>query len=706
MSTTYNRREFIRRMAGVGAGAAVGLGTLGESCPREEAAPARPNILFVLTDDLRWDALSCLGHPFVRTPNLDRLAAEGVRFANAFVTLSLCSPSRACYLTGTYAHTHGVTVNDRNDPDPAQPTFPQLLQGAGYETAYVGKWHCAPRQDPRPGFDYWLSFRGQGKYVNPDLNENGRDFQAEGYMTDLLTDYAVNWLRQRWEGVALPTPRPFCLYLAHKAVHGPFTPAERHQDRFAGVEIAKPESFDDTFAGKPEWLRAGIVRGEQRDQWMANRDKSIPAEIPPGKWDPRAKGRLDYYRTLLAVDESVGRVLKTLEELGQLDSTVVVFASDNGFFHGEHRRGDKRLMYEESIRIPLLLRYPPLARPGRVVEPMALNVDLAPTFLDLAGVPIPDAMQGRSLRPLLTEENPDWRTSFLYEYFQEGWLPGVPTMLGVRTERWKYVTYPAIDDLDELYDLEADPHELRNLAEDPAHRETLQTMQQELERLRQETGYSERRPQRVDRPAQLVLHYSFDEDTPEQVRDASGRGHHGTLHGTQTVAGRTGQARRFRGKDWIEVPKSARLDPTEKPWSVEAWIQREAEDGVILAHGGQSHGYTLFLQGGRLACGVRIAGGLALCVGNRPVPPEWTHVAAVLDGSRKITLYLNGEPAGTAEAGGFIATDPHESMQIGADTGTTVGDYKAPFGFVGLIDEVKVYDGELSAEQVRKGYRP
>jgi len=475
MHERITRREALRRMALAG-----GALALGASLPSAARAGERPNVVVILIDDLRWDAMSCAGHPFVRTPHIDRIAAEGARFVNAFVTTSLCSPSRANFLTSTYAHVNGVRTNEGQEFGPRLRHFPALLRDEGYDTAYVGKWHMRPDANPRPGFDYWLSFKGQGVYVDPPLNENGRDFKAKGYMTDLLTDYAVGWLQR-------PRSRPFCLYLAHKAVHGPFTPAPRHANLYRDVEMPKPASFDDTLADKPEWIRAMTVRGARREEWLKNKDIPVPPSIPPAKWNPRDQGRLDYYRTLAAVDDSVGKVLDTLGQMGVLDSTVVIFAGDNGFFQGEHRRGDKRLMYEESIRIPLLMRYPRLIRAGGLPDPMILNIDLAPTLLEIAGIEAPQYMQGRSFRPLLAGGPYRPRSAFLYEYYQEEWLPGIPTMFGVRTPRWKYITYPEIRDIDELYNLERDPHEMRNLALDPLYAPELRVMKEELARLQRET---------------------------------------------------------------------------------------------------------------------------------------------------------------------------------------------------------------------------
>jgi N-acetylglucosamine-6-sulfatase len=450
------------------------------------AAPAkRPNFVFILVDDLRWDAMSCAGHPFVRTPNVDRIAANGVRFTNAFVTLSLCAPSRATFLTGIYDHANGIPTNEGQELDPSKfTTYPQLLQKAGYETAFIGKWHQGPTAEPRPGFDYWLSFRGQGAYLDPQLNENGRTFKAQGYVTDLLTQAAADFLKR-------PRNKPFSLCLWHKAIHGPFTPAERHKDLYKDVELPEPASFRDTFEGKPVWQRA-LVRPGGKAKDAAH--EPVPPSVAPEPWNPRNAARLDYYRTLAAVDESVGRILTTLKETGQLDKTVVIFASDNGFFIGEHRRGDKRLAYEESLRIPLLMCGPGVASPGSTRDQMVLNIDMAPTILDMAGVKASGQTQGRSFKAILAGEKPDWRNSFLFEYYQEGWLPRIPTLVGVRTTDWKYVTYPTIKDIDELYDLKKDPNEMHNLANDPAARDRLDRMKAELARLKKETGYTLSQP--------------------------------------------------------------------------------------------------------------------------------------------------------------------------------------------------------------------
>ncbi|MHC4681901.1 MAG: sulfatase family protein, partial [Planctomycetota bacterium] len=417
----------------------------------------RPNIVFILTDDQRYDAMSCAGHPWLKTPHMDRLAKEGVLFKNAFVTTSLCSPSRGSFLTGCYAHTHEVFANSRKDPNPSVAMFPQLLQQAGYETAFIGKWHMAASNSPRAGFDHWVSFSGQGNYNKNKLNVDGKPVRSETYVTDELTSYAIEFLRKR-------RSRPFMLYLSHKAVHAPFTPAKRHANLYSDVEIKSQHNPKDNLQTKPPWGR--------------KMDKNWKTQI------------LSYFQSLVAVDESLGRVLDTLEEINALDDTAVIFSSDNGYFHGEHGgMWDKRAAYEPSMRIPLIMRYPKLTGRGTHCEELALNIDLAPTILELAAVPIPGAMQGQSWLDALRGR--PGRASFLYEYFQEGDRRFKrPTVLAVRTKRWKYVTYPLDSSLiSELYDLQTDPAELNNLIGDPKYAGTLEEMKNELEKLKRQTGF-------------------------------------------------------------------------------------------------------------------------------------------------------------------------------------------------------------------------
>jgi len=444
-------------------------------------APAtrRPNIIFVLGDDVRWDDLGCTGHPFVKTPHIDRLAAEGACFRNAFVTTPICSPSRASFLTGLYASAHGIVDNtDRSPASHRLITFPLLLRKAGYHSGYVGKWHMGVDDSPRPGFDHWVGIRGQGEYFDPEINENGKVRRVPGYVTDIFNDYAVRFIRQ-------PRRNPFVLYLAHKAVHpnvtqhadgsvtpigaGGFTPAPRHTHLYENIPVPRRAN-----AGRPPLDKPALRR-------------SIPGVAPlstaTGTRDETIRNRL---RLLAAVDEGVGRIFEALEQTGELDNTILVFAGDNGYFYGEHCLSEeRRLAYEESIRIPLLVRYPGAVKPRTEIDGLALNVDLAPTLLDYAGAPGP-RMHGRSLRPLLERRGGAWRDSFLIQYYSDTVMPRVRNMgyEAVRTRTSKYIHYTELNGMDELYDLERDPYELDNLALHSGAGSRMSRMQAELRRVR------------------------------------------------------------------------------------------------------------------------------------------------------------------------------------------------------------------------------
>src|SRR5215475_7814825 len=374
------------------------------------ASDSRPNIVFILIDDLRWDELGCAGHPYIRTPNIDRIAKEGALFRNAFMTTPICSPSRASFLTGKFAHTHGITDNvDRAAASHRLVTFPALLHSAGYETAFIGKWHMGNDDSPRPGFDRWVSFKGQGAYLNPDINDDGKAVKPAGYITDLLNGYAVEFIKRRRD-------KPFLVYLAHKAIHPEstqnndgsvnladserFIPAERHMNLFAGKTIPRRLNAMRAPAGKPA-LERRIGDLPPLGAGTATSDEAI----------------LGRQRALMAIEDGVGEIFRALKETGQLDKTVIVFTSDNGYFYGEHGLSiERRLAYEESIRMPLLVRYPKVIKAGTVRNELALNIDLAPTLLSMTRLPIPSDMEGRSLVPLLKGERTKWRNAFLIEY--------------------------------------------------------------------------------------------------------------------------------------------------------------------------------------------------------------------------------------------------------------------------------------------------
>jgi arylsulfatase A-like enzyme len=427
------------------------------------------NIIFILADDHRYDAMGFMNKiPGLQTPGMDRMAREGCHIKNAFVTTALCSPSRASILTGQYAHTHTVVDNDAPLPEGLK-FFPQYLQQKGYSTAFFGKWHMGHSDDqPQPGFDHWLSFRGQGVYYNPEFNINGKRVKQpdSSYTTDLLTDHAINWMKDQNK------KKPFFVYLSHKGVHAEFYPAKRHRGKYANLEIISPPSMYLTatdsskmfgkftapsstvnFRDIPEWVR------KQRYSWHGV-DYMYHGTIVYDDFYRR------YLETLQAVDESIERVINWVKENGMADNTMVVYMGDNGFSFGEHGLIDKRHAYEESMRVPLLCWAPGFIKPNSILEQMVLNVDIAPTFLDLAGIKTPAQMQGRSFAPLLQRKNIDWRKQVFYEYYWEAAFPSTPTIFAVRNDRYKYIYNHGVWDINELYDLAEDPYEMNNLIRD------------------------------------------------------------------------------------------------------------------------------------------------------------------------------------------------------------------------------------------------
>jgi N-acetylglucosamine-6-sulfatase len=429
---------------------------------------ARPrNILVVLTDDHRYDAMGFMrSQSFGETPTLDRLAREGVHVRNAFVTTALCSPSRASIFTGLYAHQHRVV--DNNHPvDPGLIFYPQYLQRAGYETAFIGKWHMGTEgDDPQRGFDHWVSFKGQGHYLPhaDGLNVNGRHVPQRGYITDELTDYALDWLRQR------PKDRPWMMHLAHKAVHSEFIPAERHRGRYDHETFRPPATMakDGPHAqGHPRWVQ------DQRNSWHGV-DFPYQGTLDIGTYYKR------YMETLLAVDEGLARIMDLLAERGELDDTLILYLGDNGFMFGEHGLIDKRTAYEESMRIPMLVRCPALFSGGRVIDQVVANIDIAPTLLAVAGLAAPAHMEGANALPLLRGESAPWRSEFLYEYYWERNFPQTPTVHALREDRYKYVHFHGIWDIDELYDLHTDPQESDNLLARPGHEDLAARMSERL----------------------------------------------------------------------------------------------------------------------------------------------------------------------------------------------------------------------------------
>lgn len=454
----------------------------------------RPNIVYIMTDDHATQMMSAYDNLRAATPNLDRIGEEGIRFRNSFCTNSLCAPARATLLTGKYSHRNGQYGN-REIFDGSQRTFPKLLREAGYETAMIGKWHL--RSEPT-GFDYWNVLPGQGAYRDPVLIEMGNEKKHQGYVTDIITDLAIDWVKQR------DKTRPFYLSYHHKAPHAQWVPKADYDRLWENEFIPYPENYDDDESGRARPVRDAA---NQLVPDMIQRWKAFGAAM--NKEDPGdLRGRAlkdwlyqqyvkDYMRVMVSVDENVGRFMDFLKSEGLDENTVVIYTSDNGMFIGDHGRFDKRLMDEESLRIPLVIRYPKLVKPGRVTDLFALNVDYAPTILDLAGVAVPPDMQGRSLRPILAGEEPaGWRTRFYYHYYEhpDFQFQDVPPHYGIRTERYKLIHYYPTEKVTatgwELIDLRADPLELRNVYEQPQYKFIIQDLRKELARHRQILGVS------------------------------------------------------------------------------------------------------------------------------------------------------------------------------------------------------------------------
>ena len=452
--------------------------------------PKRPNVLFVLCDDLRWNALGCTGNPHIKTPHIDSLAKQGVLFENSFCTTSLCSPSRASILSGMYAHAHGVTNNFTEYPSD-MASFPGQLQSAGYETAYIGKYHMGEENDePRPGFDYFVTHKGQGKYFDTEFNINGKERKVvPGYYTTVVTDMAEKWLADRQSDL------PWMLMIGQKAPHSFYFPEPKYEHAFDHVDINYPHSAFQ-LTDKPKWISDRLSTWHGIYGPLFDYRKKFPDTSAAAVLDFQKMVRA-YMGTILSVDDSMGRLVKLLEQRRELDNTVIVFMGDNGLLEGEHGMVDKRTMHEASIRIPLIIRYPKLndGKSKRVTE-QVLTVDLAPTLCELAGVkPLPK-IHGRSMVKMINQGDDQWRKAWLYHYNYEKQFPYTPNIRGVRTDRWKLIRYPHGDGspqrhLSELYDIQNDPLETRNLINDPDQKSNIEQLSRQLAELMAATGITE-----------------------------------------------------------------------------------------------------------------------------------------------------------------------------------------------------------------------
>ena len=452
-----------------------------------------------MADDHAAHAMSCYGSRINSTPNIDRIAEGGIILQNCFCTNSICTPSRASILTGKYSHLNGVkTLGDKLDG--RQQTVAKLLQAGGYQTAMIGKWHLGHGglHDPT-GFDYWNVLPGQGLYHDPEMIELGERKVHEGYVTDIITDLSIEWLKDR------DPESPFFLMCHHKAPHRPWDPDAKHARMYEDIEIPEPETFNDDYRNRSRAAKEAKMRIDRdlnaRDLKVESPSDLRGQALKQWKYQRYIK---DYLRCVASIDDNVGRLLDFLDEERQTENTVVIYTSDQGFFLGDHGWYDKRFFYEESLRMPFVVRYPDEIQPGGSCQAMALNVDFAQTFLDYAGLPEPEEMQGASLRPLLRGETPrGWRQSLYYRYWMHLSHHYVGAHYGIRTHRYKLIYYygEALGTTDsieeskrpewELFDLETDPLELNNVYHDSVYADIVESLSQELERLKGESGDTE-----------------------------------------------------------------------------------------------------------------------------------------------------------------------------------------------------------------------
>lgn len=600
----------------------------------------KPNFIVIYTDDQRWDALSVVQKeqgaqsrfPWLQTPNLDRLAAEGTRFRNAFVVNSLCAPSRATLLTGQYGHVNGI-VNNHTPFSERNVTVATLLKAAGYRTGYVGKWHMGSQRE-RPGFDFAASFIGQGRYQNCPFVVNGQDTPTQGWIDDVSTDYALQFVKESAD-------KPFFLVLGFKTAHGPFEPPARHADDYA-TESARPV---------PNVGLAPIYAADRTSN-------PAPANLNRG-----------YFRCIHAMDDCVGKLLAGID-----DNTVVIFASDNGFYLGEHRLGDKRTAYDESLRVPLIVRLPKALGKPQVTDAMALNVDIAPTVLDLAGVPVPKAMHGRSLAPvLLGKTPPDWRKAFFYTYFFEQGFTA-PTTQAVRTESAKLIRYPDHPEWTEVFDLKADPFETKNLASEPRAAALRKSLEDEFERQQKAIGFSI--PPFADKPrAQATAPSGLVAPRNAWVLDWK-------------------ESQRLDGTKPIRIASTPALRPNVGAWTVEATFTSEKPEGVILARGGERFGYSLHLEAGKPVFTVTSESKRSQISGTESVVGRAVVLTATITANKRLTLAVDGKEVASGPLHRFITSDPSNPMELGGDEGSFVTGSAKP-GFVGILTRVRLYSGEL-----------
>ncbi|MEE2640037.1 MAG: sulfatase [Planctomycetota bacterium] len=648
----------------------------------------QPNILFIMSDDHGYQAISAYGSKVNKTPNIDRIAKGGLRFDRCFVTNSICGPSRAVILTGKYSHLNGF-IRNGNRFNGQQQHVAKLLQKAGYQTAVVGKWHLASAPT---GFDYYHVLKGQGPYYNPPMLTPDGEVQHTGYTTDIITDEALKFLKEKRD-----PEKPFYLMYQHKAPHRNWQPGPKYLDKYNDVEIPEPATLYDDYSGRgaPAKSQAMTIERhlnehdlklspqrnrmtpEQKEVWnraYGKKNAEFRAtqlegrELVRWKYQRYAK---DYLRCIDSVDENVGRVLDYLEATGLDKNTVVIYTSDQGWYLGEHGWYDKRWMYEESFRTPCLIRWPGVTEPASSTSSLAMNLDFAETFLDMAGAEIPQDMQGRSLVPLLEGKSPEnWRKSVYYHYYEYPGAHSVRKHYGVRTDRYKLIHFyePDVNEW-ELFDLQNDPNELKSVYNAPGYQEVQKQMHAELEKLREQY-----------------------QDDGSVVNFNAARARKVKLKMVQGSAAKTVKT---TGKAFQTIPSGNQLDPSYKPLTLGGFVKSGTGQGVLIAQGGESLGYALALEKGVPVFMMRAQGVLKRVEGEKVDARDFVHLVVKLDADGVAQILVNGEPSGKSVKLGLLPGRPADGLSFGADSGSLVGEYSAENGMIGEVRDLRLYWGVI-----------
>jgi arylsulfatase A-like enzyme len=660
------------------------------------AAPQRPNILFIMSDDHAYQAIGAYGSKVNKTPNIDRIAREGMRFDRAFVTNSICGPARAVIMTGKYSHLNGF-VRNGNTFNGEQQTVSKLLQQSGYQTAVVGKWHL---KSTPIGFDHYHILIGQGPYYNPTMKTPTGNVKHVGYTTEIITDEALKYLKD-----VRDPKQPFFLMYQHKAPHRNWQPSETHISKYDGQTIPEPATLYDDYQGRSSAaskqamtvathltrndLKLVPQRGlteQQTEYWnkaYGPKNEAFEKANLTGKkliqWKYQRYVK-DYLRCIDSVDDNVGRILDYLDESGLADNTIVIYTSDQGWYLGEHGWYDKRWMYEESFRTPLIVRWPQHIKPGSTNSDLVMNIDFAETFLDIAGAKIPADMQGQSLKPVFADQTPaDWRTSVYYHYYEFPGAHSVAKHYGVRTDRYKLINFYENKEW-EMFDLQTDPHELNSVHDNPQYQEVRKRMEAELQKLRAQyeddgsvIDFGSVQAKNVK--TQLVRRFRFGDFDNNQP----------SPHGTAiTLDGKTAV---------FAAETSGRWNPEYKPFTIGAWIRPAKATGVIAAHGGESIGYSFGLQEGTIALSIRNGGVLTTAIGPSVQNDIWSNVVAILNRQGTVDFIVNGVTTETDTKVDFLHGAPADGFNLGQDNGSFVGEYNATNGFQGQLADFRLWWG-------------